>query len=443
MPLTRIRQEAYADGVRSMSKSVTEMAAGKIFLCYRREDSAGHAGRVYDRLNQRFPGRVFMDVAGIDVGTRWAEVIEQTLGSCEVAVILIGRRWLERDPAGTRRIDDPEDPLRAEIATALRLKLRIVPLLVAGAAVPQPDELPQDVAPIVDWQALRIDDDDFDHDSSRLLKTLERQLKDEGPEPHLESNAAKASEIRRLLASAESCIATADWITAAQTLQAVLSLDRTHAEAAARLRFVQQQSTRAYTRESPPPLPPKGRAGCRTALGVMAILGGIGGTVVVILIVLMMSGGTESTDVLPLGGDGRDANTWTPPGVSGGAAPQTPSEAPAVQPLAGEYKLISYTLQGAPVPLVGEMRLVPISEGRFRFEVYMTNSPLDALKVFQYTGLLEAQGTYWTTTTEQTNDPTAVAGPIPTQVRFDGSTLVTENSYGQSAVWQKRQGPLQ
>src|SRR6185295_16157597 len=103
------------------------MATGKIFLCYRREDSAGHAGRVYDRLNRRFPGRVFMDAAGIDVGTRWAEVIEQTLGSCEVAVILIGRRWLERDPAGTRRIDDPEDTLRLEINTALRRKLTIIP----------------------------------------------------------------------------------------------------------------------------------------------------------------------------------------------------------------------------------------------------------------------------------------------------------------------------
>src|SRR6185436_9411242 len=94
-----------------------ETAAGKIFLCYRREDSAGHAGRVYDRLNRRFPGRVFMDVAGIGVGTRWAEVIEQTLGSCEVAVILIGKRWIERGPDGTRRLDDPEDSLRAEITT--------------------------------------------------------------------------------------------------------------------------------------------------------------------------------------------------------------------------------------------------------------------------------------------------------------------------------------
>ena len=89
------------------------MAAGRIFVCYRREDSAGHAGRLYDRLNQRFPDRVFMDVVGISVGTRWAEVIERTLGSCKVAIVLIGKRWLERSPDGLRRIDQPHDSTRA------------------------------------------------------------------------------------------------------------------------------------------------------------------------------------------------------------------------------------------------------------------------------------------------------------------------------------------
>jgi TIR domain-containing protein len=419
------------------------MAAGKIFLCYRREDSAGHAGRIYDRLNQRFPGRVFMDVAGIGVGTRWAEVIEQTLGSCEVAVILIGRRWLER--AGTRRIDDPDDSLRAEITTALRLKLKIVPLLVGGAAVPQHDDLPREVAPIVDWQALRIDDDDFDHDSSRLVAALERQLQDEGPDPHLDSADAKHSEIRRLLASAESCIASGDWITAAQTLQSVLSLDKTHAEAAARLRFVQQQSTRAYTPPLPPP-PPKERAGRWAAFGVIGIVGGIGAiAVAVILMVLTMSAGKDSSRGInadpgpqPLHGNADTADEVKdadPPPNEPATAPDISSEAPAAPELAGDYGLTSYALRGVAVPLSGGMRLVPIGNGRFQFDTYVTNP---AAGSFQYRGVLEGQGTNWTTTTLQTNDPTAIAGPIPTQVSFDGSTLVMQNSYGQSAVWQKQ-----
>jgi len=405
------------------------MAAGKIFLCYRREDSAGHAGRIYDRLNQRFPGRVFMDVAGIGVGTRWAEVIEQTLGSCEVAVILIGRRWLERGPGGTRRIDDPEDSLRAEITTALRLKLKIIPLLVAGAAVPDDDDLPADVAPIVGWQALRIDDDDFDHDSSRLVRALESHLKDEGPDPHLESAGAKDSEIRRLLASAESCIAKGDWVTAAQTLQSVLSLDKTHAEAAAGLRFVQQQSAQAY--KPPPPTPPKARAGRWLALG---LVGGLGVAVVVVVLIVMAVLAYQKpspSNPDPLFGPTNYVDDPEP-------VPAPAPEEPAAPSLAGEYEMASYSLQGIAYPITGTMSLAPVGDGRFHFETFVTNPALNAS--FFYRGVLEWQGTTWTTTTQQSNDPTAVIGvPIPTQVNFDGSALGMQNSYGQAAVWHKYQ----
>lgn len=408
------------------------MSAGKIFLCYRREDSAGHAGRIYDRLNQRFPGRVFMDVTGIGVGSRWAEVIEQTLGSCEVVVILIGRRWLERGPTGSRRIDDPEDHLRAEITTALRLKRKIVPLLVSGAAVPEPEDLPQDVAPILDWQALRIDDDDFDHDSSRLVKALERQLNDHGTDLRLEPAAMKHAEIRRLMASAESCIARGDWITAAQTLQSVLSLDKTHAEAATRLQFVQQHSAQAYKPETPPP-PPKGHGhpGRWAALGALA-------AVAVILIVLKVTADDESSHFMPDPGPPFEENTSAEKllGGSEDARDADPPEdpAPAAPPMAGEYALASYYEQGTAIPLSGAMRLVPIGEGRFQFETFVTTADGS---MYQYHGVFEGQGANWTTTTQQTNDPTAVAGPIPSQVSFDGSTLIVHNSYGQSAVWQK------
>jgi hypothetical protein len=418
-----------------------KLAGGKIFVCYRREDSAGHAGRLYDRLNQRFPGRVFMDVAGIGIGDRWAEVIEQTLGSCEVAVILIGRRWLERGSDGTRRIDAPDDSLRAEITTALRLRLKIVPLLVGGAAVPQDEDLPRDVAPIVDWQALRVDDDDFDHDSSRLIQALERQLQDEGTAPLLESAEAKSIEIRRLLESAESCIARSDWVTAAQILQSVLSLDKTNSDAATRLRFVQQQSTRSYSREMPVQIPPKGRAGRRMAFGALGILGGIGALTVLVILVAVLAGNIGPGNGPPLVGS---TDTGAPVSASDEIYDADPPEAteelvpqtPAAPQMAGDYQLDSYSLGGVTAPVSGAMRLSPDGAGRFQFEIYAQNHAMGT--AFEYRGFLQGQGTNWTSQTLQTNDPTALTIPIPLQLRFDGSTLMTQSGYGETVVWQKQ-----
>jgi hypothetical protein len=421
------------------------VAAGKIFVCYRREDSAGHAGRLYDRLNQRFPGRVFMDVAGIVVGTRWAEVIEETLRSCEVAVILIGRRWLERDSGGVRRLDHPDDSLRAEVTTALRLKLKIVPLLVAGAGIPEHGDLPPEVAPITEWQALRIDDDDFDHDSTRLIKALERQLGDEGTDPHLDSAGTKQAEIERLLASAETSIARADWITAAQTLQAVLSLDRAHPGAEARLRFVHEQSARTY-KSGPQPRAQAGKWAALGAVGAIVLLGAAG--VVVVVIALMLSSGSTArtgpgTD--PVSVDLKEGKGARPIIKQDAPADRTePRNAAPVPPpvqsvqsqLAGDYVLASYSLQGLTLPVSGGMQLIPVSDGRFQFSAVMTNRANGV--TYQYQGFFDGQGSRWTTTTVQTNDPTAVPGPIPTQVNFDGSRLAMRNSYGQAAVWRKQ-----
>lgn len=149
------------------------MPADKIFICYRREDSTGHAGRIYDRLNQRFPERVFRDVDKIPILNRWETVVDETLRSCAVAIIVIGSRWLDQSADGKRRLDRHDDPVRKEIAALLGLKVDLIPVLLGGVAVPARDSLPPDVAALVDWQAIRIDEDDFEHDINRLTKAIE------------------------------------------------------------------------------------------------------------------------------------------------------------------------------------------------------------------------------------------------------------------------------
>ena len=94
----------------------------RIFISYRREDVSGVAGRLNDRLRAHYGhDNVFMDVDSLEPGLVFTEVIERTVGSCDVLIALIGRQWLTvTDSQGGQRLDDPNDFVRNEIATALK-----------------------------------------------------------------------------------------------------------------------------------------------------------------------------------------------------------------------------------------------------------------------------------------------------------------------------------
>src|SRR5215469_13294202 len=112
--------------------------SGQIFISYRRDDASYPAGRLYDYLSAHFPqSQIFMDVDNLDPGVDFVEAIEASVGSCEVLIAVIGKRWLvASDDEGRRRLDSQDDFVRLEIATALRRKIRVIPVLVDGAVMP-------------------------------------------------------------------------------------------------------------------------------------------------------------------------------------------------------------------------------------------------------------------------------------------------------------------
>jgi ankyrin repeat protein len=146
-----------------------------IFLSYRREDASGWAGRLTADLRRRIPtGTVFQDISTIEIGEDFHQAIEQALQSCAVVLVMIGPGWLTaRDRQGRRRLDDPNDVVRAEVAAALqRTDLKVIPLLVGGAAMVPAEDLPDDVRPIVRRHALELSDSRWDHDVGVLVQHL-------------------------------------------------------------------------------------------------------------------------------------------------------------------------------------------------------------------------------------------------------------------------------
>ena len=144
-----------------------------VFISYRRDDSAGHTGRLSDTLTKRLgDGQIFMDLDGIRPGADFLERIDKTLAACQAMLVVIGRRWLTASRAGARRLDDPHDVVRREIATALERGLEIIPVLVDGAAMPHADELPADLSPLASRNAIEITDSRWSYDCDRLWRAI-------------------------------------------------------------------------------------------------------------------------------------------------------------------------------------------------------------------------------------------------------------------------------
>jgi hypothetical protein len=152
---------------------------GRIFISYRRADSAGYAGRIYDRLAAHFgEDAIFMDVNTIEAGLDFVEVLENAVRSCDVLVALIGTRWLNiKDTEGKRRLDNPQDFVRIEIAAALKREIRVIPVLVDGVNMPNSTELPRGLKSLARRNAVQISHHSFSADAYRLISQLELALK--------------------------------------------------------------------------------------------------------------------------------------------------------------------------------------------------------------------------------------------------------------------------
>jgi hypothetical protein len=166
----------------------------RIFICYRREDASGHAGRLRDALSARFGSKeVFLDHDAIGPGENFVQAMSRAIGSCEVFLAIIGNQWLSvTNRNGARRLDDPDDHVRREILEALGRDVRLIPILVEGADMPHAAELPEPLEPLAIRNAFALNDEEWESDVERLAAALRPETR-RGPDVPMSSQELRVS----------------------------------------------------------------------------------------------------------------------------------------------------------------------------------------------------------------------------------------------------------
>ena len=174
--------------------------SGKIFFSYRREDEPGFALALYSRLDQTFPSeRLLMDIqGGTAAGQDFVQVLKDQVSACDVMLVLIGPKWLSAiDETGRRRLDDPQDFVRVEIESAVRLGKRVIPVLVHKAEMPRAEALPEPIRPLAWSQALGLTRERLNADAQGIIKALQHALEEAEAARQQAATEAAAAEKQR------------------------------------------------------------------------------------------------------------------------------------------------------------------------------------------------------------------------------------------------------
>ena len=149
-----------------------------IFISYRRDDTEGEAGRLFDDLVRSFgEDSVFMDVAGINPGMDFRKAIDDNVANCGVLLAIIGPAWCSiKNADGARRLDDPNDFVRLEIGSALAREVAVIPVLVHDAKMPHPEDLPENLKDLAFRNSVEVTHARWNSDVQLLTEALGRYV---------------------------------------------------------------------------------------------------------------------------------------------------------------------------------------------------------------------------------------------------------------------------
>ena len=196
--------------------------SSRIFISYRREDSSGHVLALLPSLRSHFGAdRIFKDTDNIPPGADFLKFIKSELESCSVLLAIIGREWLTiQDPRlQRRRLDNPDDFLRVEVATALKNeRIRVIPILIERAPMPAAQDLPSDLSELAFRNAVELSDGRWESDVRLLIEAIEHAVAESVAKPQaparpelMDLQKHRTREIASQLANARQAFESGDF----------------------------------------------------------------------------------------------------------------------------------------------------------------------------------------------------------------------------------------
>ena len=145
-----------------------------VFISYRRETVSGEARLLFNDLVTRLgKDSVFMDVDSIALGRDFRGVLHDMLTSCDLMLVLIGKNWADiKDESGRVRLENPQDFVRLEIEAALKRDIVIMPILVQGAHMPAPEQLPSEISNLAYRNGFELSHIRWESDVQEMMRRL-------------------------------------------------------------------------------------------------------------------------------------------------------------------------------------------------------------------------------------------------------------------------------
>jgi TIR domain len=161
-------------GLRSLLPESGECGMKTVFISYRRENAAGEARALFNDLVTRLgKASVFMDVDSIALGRDFRGVLQEILVSCDLMLVMIGKDWANiKDERGRARLEDPRDFVRLEIEAALKRDIVVTPVLVQGAHMPTPEQLPSEIRDLAYRNGFELSHNRWESDVREMVRRL-------------------------------------------------------------------------------------------------------------------------------------------------------------------------------------------------------------------------------------------------------------------------------